>query len=208
MTHNPRPKADINAIIFDLGNVFVNVHYDIFFKKIQRVSDPPADEIARVMSPEKILFDKGQIPKETFYENIRQKLHLPIGMDTFFDWWNQIFSLDENMVDLGGKLSKNYQTFLLTNIDEIHYLYLKEKYFSKLSFLRDLMLSFEVGYCKPERRIYAKCLNKFKVKPERGLFIDDKKENVEAASEIGFSVLHHLNYEDTLNQLRQMGIKM
>lgn len=49
----------------------------------------------------------------------------------------------------------------------------------------DVVVSGEVGVIKPDRRIYELALDRFGVRPDRCLFIDDSVPNVAAAEEIG-----------------------
>lgn len=49
-------------------------------------------------------------------------------------------------------------------------------------------LSFEVGLIKPDRRIYEYVQSECKIKPNSILFIDDCKENTDAANDMGWNV--------------------
>ena len=49
------------------------------------------------------------------------------------------------------------------------------------------------GHCKllkPEYEIYNLLLNTYNLKAEESLFIDDTKENIEAANDLGIDTIH------------------
>ncbi len=48
-----------------------------------------------------------------------------------------------------------------------------------------VILSHEVGYRKPDAKIYEITLNKLGVKPKEVIFVDDSEENVTAAEKLG-----------------------
>lgn len=59
----------------------------------------------------------------------------------------------------------------------------------KLSFLPlvdGAVISYEVQIVKPEPGIYQKLLEKYHLKAEECVFLDDKAENIEAAQRLGF----------------------
>lgn len=48
-----------------------------------------------------------------------------------------------------------------------------------------MLLSGEVKVLKPDPRIFEIFLDTFRIEPSRGIYIDDRSENVEAAIELG-----------------------
>ena len=47
------------------------------------------------------------------------------------------------------------------------------------------VVSCEEGVCKPEKEIYELLLERYELTPAETIFIDDRKENVEAAEQVG-----------------------
>lgn len=66
------------------------------------------------------------------------------------------------------------------------------------------VVSCEEGVCKPEREIYQILLSRYGLNPSESLFIDDRRENIEAAEREGI-VGFHFNRNDidaTIEELR------
>jgi putative hydrolase of the HAD superfamily len=64
-----------------------------------------------------------------------------------------------------------------------------------------VIVSYEVGVCKPDPRIYELCLSRLGVGARDALFVDDRLENVEAAAKLGLQTLHFTG-DDVLAELR------
>ena len=90
-------------------------------------------------------------------------------------------------------LSGRYKMFLLTNTDQIHIAHFEElvgptfagdfyRCFEKVYY------SYEMGMRKPDVEIFNYIIRKHDLSPKRTLFIDDKKENTDAAKQAGLQV--------------------
>ncbi len=68
------------------------------------------------------------------------------------------------------------------------------------------VISCEEGVAKPQPEIYDLLLQRFNLNPTETLFIDDRKENVEAAAAKGISTVHfnRMDYEGSCLSLREM----
>ena len=68
------------------------------------------------------------------------------------------------------------------------------------------VISCEEGMVKPQPEIYDLLLERFALVPEETLFIDDRKENVEAAQRKGIRTVHFdkTDYEASCRRLREM----
>jgi putative hydrolase of the HAD superfamily len=91
------------------------------------------------------------------------------------------------------KLTKKYRLFLLSNTDSIHIDTFERD--NGLSFTRDFYMcfekvyfSFEMGMRKPDAEIFEYLIKNHELSPKRTLFIDDKKENTDAALLLGLQV--------------------
>jgi HAD superfamily hydrolase (TIGR01509 family) len=68
------------------------------------------------------------------------------------------------------------------------------------------IISCEVGLVKPEKEIYSLLLERFCLDPAQTMFIDDRKENVVAAAELGIAPFHfdRKNPEQSCRQIREL----
>lgn len=60
---------------------------------------------------------------------------------------------------------------------------------------------------KPEEEIYKLLLNRYNLKAEECVFIDDTEENVKAAETLEFKGIVFKDYDDAVQKLAEIGIK-
>ena len=78
-----------------------------------------------------------------------------------------------------------------------------------LSFLSDVdgqVFSFEVHQIKPEPEIYRTLLDKFNLVADECVFLDDRRENIEAAETQGIHTVLFTTYQDALEKLKTYGV--
>ena len=71
-------------------------------------------------------------------------------------------------------------------------------------YFEKLYLSYEIGYTKPDKRIYQFVLDDASLDPTETLFVDDGLANVEAGKELGMYVFSPENGEDWRNKLKKI----
>jgi HAD superfamily hydrolase (TIGR01509 family) len=77
---------------------------------------------------------------------------------------------------------------------------------SRFEDVGSLTLSFEVGSVKPEPEIYRVCLESLGVKPAEALFVDDRRENVEAAKALGIDAVVFEGEDALAAELERRGL--
>lgn len=180
----------INAIIFDFGDVFINLDKQATIDGLKRLGLTEWNEDLNQLN---IQFETGQISHEKFIGGIQK--HIPTAStEEVLEAWNAIL-LDFPLYRLEflQMLSKKYRLFLLSNTDSIHIDTFEQN--NGASFYSDfyncfekVYFSFEIGMRKPNPEIYNYVLNEYDLQAKRTLFIDDKKENTDAALSLGFQV--------------------
>lgn len=180
----------INTIIFDFGDIFINLDKAATIGALRKLGLSEWDEDLNQLN---IQFETGQISQDKFLSGIQK--HIPnASIDEILNAWNAIL-LDFPLYRLEflQKLSKKYRLFLLSNTDAIHIETFEQE--NGISFYSDfyqcfekVYFSFEIGMRKPNVDIFNYLLKKHELSAKRTLFIDDKKENTDAALSLGFQV--------------------
>ncbi len=192
----------IKNIIFDLGKVLIDYDFDIFFQKI---GNKPNTRTLDEANKEILLFEAGKIDKNTFFNHLKKIYGFNISFEQFKNLWCDVFWEIPQMIDLAKTLKqKDYNIFLLSNTDELHFPYIRKKFPSIKIFDSGLMLSYDLGYVKPDKRIFEKALSTYDLNAGETVFIDDRKENIIAAKELGILAIHHLNYENTFEEMNKI----
>jgi len=195
----------IKTIIFDLGNVIVNVDKTEQFKRLASDSNKSIFQIKRLFDELPIIsfrksFERGELKPKQFYGAIATELSLKMNFDEFKDVWCDIFTLNKDVEILIRKLKKDFRLILLSNTDMLHFEYIKKRY--KIIYTFDeWILSYLVGYRKPNPLIFFSALKKAKTLPYNCAYIDDIPEFVCVARLMGIKSFHYKNFQKLLEDL-------
>ena len=69
------------------------------------------------------------------------------------------------------------------------------------------VISYQVGLIKPDPAIYRLLLDKYDIDPKEAVFIDDNKDNIEAAKQFGLSTILFTSREDADKKLYELGVR-
>jgi HAD superfamily hydrolase (TIGR01509 family) len=98
------------------------------------------------------------------------------------------------MFRLAFNICKSVDLLALSNTNEINAERLK---IDLEGLIKDIVFSFEVGFMKPDPRIFRIALDRVKLSPGSVLFIDDREDNVKAARQLGIDS-HMFRHRDGL----------
>ncbi len=122
-------------------------------------------------------------------------------MATAITYQDQVAPTAELIAELKGD---SYRLFVLSNMSKEYIDFLRKM--PVYQYFDGEVISCEVGLNKPEREIYSLLLDRFSLDPLQTMFIDDRKENVVAAAELGIVPFHfdRKNPEQSCNQIREL----
>lgn len=180
----------VNAIIFDLGDVFLNKDGDAKRAAFAELGlHDWNDDLEKL---EKKL-ETGKIDEEGFLKGI-QPFTNNASLEQIKEAWNLgIADFPLYRLEFLQKLAATHRLFLLSNTDPIHIEKFEQE--AGASFYSDfyqcfekIYFSHEIGYRKPDGEAYEHLINNHDIQPKRVLFVDDKKFNTDAAEALGFRV--------------------
>jgi len=205
-------NAGIEVLIFDLGNVLIDFDHTIAAKRISSFCDKSPQQIFDLFFASDIttIFEEGKIPASDFYLRVKEMLGLRLDYDSFVSIWNDIFFLSAKnrlLYSLINGLKGHYKTALISNINTLHYEYVKER-FPVFGVFHKVFTSFEVGAIKPSHLIYKKSLEALGAKPESVFYTDDRVELVESARELGIKGFPFTSVEQLKKDLSASGVNV
>jgi FMN phosphatase YigB (HAD superfamily) len=138
-------------------------------------------------------FDRGHITAAQFRNRIREKAgNFSLTDEEIDTAWNSILvGIADGNHELLLSLKNKYRTFLLSNINEIHFDFIMKYLKDKFDFVNNDHLFEKVYYShftgmrKPEIAIFEKVLSENGLNPAETLFIDDSPQHLEAAKSLG-----------------------
>lgn len=183
----------LNAFIFDIGNVLLRFDFNVALRKLQAHDDPAAERVLDLLEPIKNRYESGGTTRTEFQRQARAVLRYTGSDADFASAWQDIFTPNVPMLDLVESLHGRFPLYLLSNTSDLHLDYIVERYpfFARFT---DAVYSYKVRAAKPSREIYEIAARQFGVVAGETLFIDDLLVNVEAARDACF-LAHHYHYE-------------
>ena len=201
-------ERNFSAIVFDLGNVLIPFDYSKAINKLNEVENGLGNRFYEFFKSNYNLhrqFESGKNLEQDFIKRMLEVVDNKIDETSFCNYYADIFSLNEDVISLLPLLKKNYKLFLLSNTDSIHKKYGWEKY-EFLKYFDKLILSFEIGAVKPEEKIYRAVEEASGLSSSEHFFIDDIKEYVEGAKNVGWDAVQFVNYQKLVNDLKERKI--
>ena len=194
-------------IIFDLGNVLVKLNPEGCigaFKAIgmgELVDSNPQSEGMKLMSK----LGVGMITTEEFCDAARKLTGTDVTNEEIIDAANKMLVVipDEKKERLLQLKKAGYRLFLLSNTIDIHWGYCVEHLFPYQNYgvedyFEHCFLSQRMHLAKPNARIYEEVIRQANIHPDETLFIDDLKENCEAAEKLGIHTFQNVKFDDWL----------
>ncbi|ASU34272.1 HAD family hydrolase [Mucilaginibacter xinganensis] len=201
----------IKNIIFDYGNVI----FSLDFVKGQQawkdlgIVDPGQFYGHRAQDKVFDGFERGDIGAEEFRAYIRGKLSNPGLSDQQINnaWNSMLVGVPKGNHELLANLKSQYRTFLLSNINPIHYDYIMDYLKTDFGFdgnnhlFEKTYYSHLTGRRKPEAEIFEMVLNENDLVPAETLFIDDSPQHLETAKKLGIKT-YLMTLPDNIQALR------
>lgn len=199
--------SGVDAIIFDLGNVLINVDEARGAAQIAAHTDKTPTEIAQYFraTPYAVELSLGKLTKRQFYRTVAGDLGFRGDYDTFARAWADIFTPIEPMITLAQQLATRRPRLLLSNTNIIHIEWITAR-FPWLADFDALIYSHEVGLLKPDPAIYRLAVEQAGLPAQRLLFLDDLAVNVEAARRVGLQARQHVDPATTRAELTKLGL--
>jgi len=178
----------VRHIIFDLGNVLVDIHPERAMKAFATACQKDYEFIRQFfLSPLHLEFMRGMIPPTKFYHTLMEKYDCNIPYDEFIRIWDLVIGEPKPGIEeiVHSLLNKGYLLSLCSNTDPWHWKIAQQK----CPFLKEFdyfFLSFELQITKPDSRIFQFMREKLNAQAPECVLIDDTQENLDEARRMGY----------------------
>jgi putative hydrolase of the HAD superfamily len=205
--------SKIKNIIFDLGGVFLQVDYQ---KTENAFVDLGITNFAEFYKQDYVstLFEDlevGNISSVEFYDGLREITQSSLSNKQIENAWNAMIGIFwADRLTWLEEISKQYNVFLFSNTNQIHYDFLLEIYHQFYPsknltsyFIKDYF-SHILKMRKPYPASYLHILQQENLLASETLFIDDTLKNIEGAQQAGLLVLHLLPKMNLQNEVSSL----
>ena len=187
----------IKNIIFDFGDVFLDLDKDGAMKNALELFK--IDGLTEEMVSVNCLYEQGLI-KTTEFVDFYFNYFPQLSRQDIIEIWNYVlkeFPLQKMDFLKQLREENQYKLVLLSNTNELHMDWVKKyvPFFPEFkSCFHNFYLSHEINLRKPDKEIFELVLKENNFIPSETLFVDDTKENTDAAEKLG---IHIWNIDET-----------
>ena len=193
----------INTIIFDFGNVFINLDIENAIKHTFETFK--IDEFSEEMIAFNSLYEQGLISTEEFIEFYAENFP-EVSEEELITVWNMMLKdFPKHRLEFLQQLKNDskYKLILLSNTNELHIDWVKENvvFFEAFKNCFDAFyLSHEINLRKPNIDIFEFVLEENNIEAKNCIFIDDNEANCKTAVTLGIKTWHlNPENEDVVN---------
>ena len=181
----------IKNIIFDFGDIFINLDKDVIFRGMVQFGGVP--EMKKELLSLNNLYEVGKITSEEFVSQLASHYPKASPAEIVHIWNSMLLDFPDHRLAFIENLAKEakYRLFLLSNTNALHIPHVAHNIMGVDKFNRfknsfeQFYLSHEIKLRKPNAEIYAFVLDQNGLKAAETFFIDDTAENTNAATEMG-----------------------
>ena len=199
-------SSTFDTVVFDLGNVLIPFNPRWLFRKMVP-DDASIESFFSETGFEE--WNLGMDAGRPFAEGIaahseRFPHHRPL-FEAFYHRWHETVGepITESVDMLLSLRRSGVRTFALTNFSAETYP-LAVARFPFLSEFDGTVVSGEEGVVKPDPEIYLRLMQRYSITASRAVFIDDRRENVEAARRLGLHGIHFVDPQAVRTELRSL----
>lgn len=205
---NKSNNSIIKGLAFDLGRVLFDFDYQKFLSKIEDKIKISTHEIMDFLYHDRFVedFEKGLIFAEDFYKIFKDKTRLALNYEDFIPLWCDIFTLNSGTLSLIKCLKPLYKVFLISNINRVHFQFLKQGYPDIFSLFDEQILSFELKCTKPSKKIYDRLVSKSGLSRNELVYIDDRVDLIEEAKKQSLNCITFKDIEQCKKELLKFGV--
>ena len=179
----------IDTVYFDAGNVLIAFDHLRAFRQIGTLCDKSVDEVKEFYMGKSIHLDYecGKITTAELQQKFEEFSGKKLQREELALAASDIFFEISGMTDLVQQVIKSgVKVAIISNTCEIHWQQATAEH-PIINLIQPQILSHEVGYLKPDERIYRDAFAATDSDPKSCLFIDDLQENIDAAEKLGIT---------------------
>jgi len=200
----------INTIVLDIGQVLANFRWEAYLEDCgydeettRKVSN--ATILSKIWGEE----DRGAISDEELVALFcSQDTSVTTEITALFDNITELVREYDYSVEFVQRLKANgYKVYLLSNYGRKNFEYARE-HFKFIKYVDGGVISYEVKQIKPEPEIYETLIEKYNINPKEAVFLDDSQANLDGAKPFGFYTIHVEEFEQAVEELRVLGVRI
>lgn len=182
----------IKNLVFDFGNVLIEWNSAKILAAFVKEEDRKRVKAAIFDSGLWAQTDTGQLTLEAAIQAAQTLLDSSYSatVEAIFTHWYETVDVYHQLQEKIFEWAQlGYGIYILSTTSEIFYAVENAGLLPMTKALTGKILSYEVGFAKPDKSIYQKLLTQYALHANQCVFIDDLQINLDAAKSLGFETI-------------------
>lgn len=204
-----KQNSAIKNIIFDFGGVLMDWNPRYFFRDYFNDDEKMEFFLKNIAEDEwNAEQDRGRSLKDGTDIQVAKFPEWEMEIRAYYDNWTTMLRADipENVEVLRKLRHSDYELFGLTNWSAETFPYALENYDFFDIFEGKIVVSGTEKLIKPDPKIWHVLLERYNLKAEESVFIDDNPKNIEVAKSLGFATVHIIEEISLETELKSLGL--
>ena len=206
---NVIPEGEIDTVVFDIGNVLTDFAWEKFLldkgydeKMVERIGK------ASVNSKDWVEYDRGVLTTQQIIDRFKENDPeiADILQDAFSDLTNIVTKRDEAIPWIQSLKAAGYRVLYLSNFSKQALDGCPEA-MAFIDVTDGGILSYRDKQVKPFKEIYKLLEERYQLTPEKTVFIDDTKANIDTAISLGWNGIVYRSYDQVIEELHNLGVR-
>ena len=189
----------IKNIIFDLGGIFLDIHYQLTKEAFINLGIKNFDDLFTQHHANDLFegLETGKISELDFYNLFRKEANINLSDQQIKTAWNALLgSFSLKKLKWLEVIKQKYNIYLFSNTNQIHYdafMKIYEAETGKTNFNQHFTKAYysqKMGLRKPYPESFLYIINEQNLVPAETLFIDDTIKNIEGAKSVGLKTIY------------------
>lgn len=192
---------DIKNIIFDLGGVVIDLDRNQAVEGLEELGIKNVDSLLGVYGQKGpfLMLETGEIKEAEFFDLILSECKpgtTCAAIRKAFERFLVALPV-ERLHTIAELRKKGYKVFILSNTNPLMYHHWIEEAFraegkTVNDYFDGIVVSFQENTCKPDPQIFLNLLNRYSIKANETIMLDDSEANCEAAKSVGMQAVRIL----------------
>jgi glucose-1-phosphatase len=197
----------IEALLFDLGGVLVEIDFARAFRHWQPLTSLSADEMKSIFYFDSAYeqHERGEIDAKAYFAHLRSELKLEGSDEEIAAGWNAIFiaTIPATLAAI-AQINDTLPCYAFTNTNAAHQAAWSSMFPEVAPLFKQVFSSWQLGLRKPEQHAFAAVVETIGVAPSSILFFDDTLENITEAKRAGLKTVHVTSAAETCAALSRL----
>ena len=173
------------TFIFDVGGVFVRHDNALLHDRLAAYCDDPIAARPRLADgTHDQVVGTGRLGIPELHRRLVEDFGFQARYDAFLAIWSSHFSEEPEMEPVIRALAHRHRTVFFSNTNAAHWAHVTAHY-PALGHAHRAYLSYELGLTKPDPASFLRVLELEDCRPADAIFVDDRADNVAAATALG-----------------------